>query len=81
MNVTISPSRAVGTVQAPPSKSLGHRALLCGALSGGSTITGLSYSKDIEATLGCLEAMGAQTSVTGDKVQLGGLDLVDQILY
>lgn len=74
MNVTIHPSRAVGTVQAPPSKSMGHRALLCGALSGGSVIKNLSYSKDIEATLNCLEAMGATVTRNDDCVAIGGLN-------
>ena len=75
MNVTITPSRAIGAVQAPPSKSMGHRALLCGALSSGSLIRNLSYSKDIEATLSCLEAMGAQVERIGNDVKIGGLDL------
>lgn len=74
MNVTITPSRGVGTVQAPPSKSMGHRALICGALSGGSVIKNLSYSKDIEATLACLQAMGAKAERQGSTVTIGGLD-------
>lgn len=74
MNVDISPSKATGTVQAPPSKSLGHRALLCGALSTGSTVRNLSFSKDIDATLGCLRALGAKTEAKDDTVLLGGLD-------
>ena len=60
MNVKIDPSVARGTVDAPPSKSMAHRALICGALSGGSVISNISYSKDISATLDCLEAMGAK---------------------
>ncbi|MBQ8684349.1 MAG: 3-phosphoshikimate 1-carboxyvinyltransferase [Clostridia bacterium] len=74
MQVTITPSRAVGTVTAPPSKSMAHRALICGALSGGSTIRGLAWSKDIEATLHCLQAMGAQIVPDGDTVKIGGID-------
>ena len=31
----LSPSRLTGTVQAPPSKSAAHRALICAALSRG----------------------------------------------
>ena len=69
MNVTITPSRASGTVQAPPSKSMGHRALICGALSGGSVIKNLSYSKDIEATLACLEAMNVGLPLVTSNVQ------------
>lgn len=75
MNVQIFPSRAEGTVTAPPSKSLGHRALLCGALSSGSTVANLSYSKDIEATVSCLKCLGATVTAEGDVLHLGGLDL------
>lgn len=74
MNVRITPSQACGTVQAPPSKSMGHRALLCGALTGGSVIKNLSYSKDIEATLNCLQALGANVKRDGNSVTIGGLD-------
>lgn len=75
MNVKISPSKAVGTVKAPPSKSLAHRALICGALTNGSAIKNLAFSKDISATLGCLKALGAVTEVDGDSVRIGSLDL------
>lgn len=74
MNVIIEPSVARGTVDAPPSKSMAHRALICGALSGGSVISNISYSKDISATLDCLEAMGAKVEKSGNTVRIGGLD-------
>lgn len=74
MRVTITPSRAVGTVTAPPSKSMAHRALICGALSGDSTVRGLAWSKDIEATLACLRVMGARIIQLGDTVTVGGVD-------
>ena len=60
MKVRIIPGRAVGCVTAPPSKSMAHRLLICAALSHGtSTVTGVSFSEDILATLDCLEALGA----------------------
>jgi len=74
MRVTISPSCAAGVVQAPPSKSVAHRALLCGALSNGSTIRNLAWSKDIEATLACLTAMGAIVDRRPDTIRIGGLN-------
>ena len=74
MTVKIAPSTAYGKVTAPPSKSMAHRALLCGALSDGSTIKNLAYSKDIEATIGCLRALGARVEQTGDTIRLGGLN-------
>lgn len=74
MRVRISPSVAHGTVMVPPSKSAAHRALICGALSRQSTICNIAYSQDIEATLRCLEAMGASVVKKADKVTVGGLD-------
>lgn len=74
MRVTIVPSVARGTVTAPPSKSLSHRALICGALTDGSTISNIAYSQDIEATLSCLEAMGAQIEKREKEVRIGGLN-------
>lgn len=73
MRATILPSVAYGTVIAPPSKSMAHRALICGALSRGSTISNVAYSQDIEATLRCLAAMGAVVDRREDAVRIGGL--------
>ena len=76
MNVTIRPGRAVGTVAAPPSKSMAHRLLICAGLSEGvSHIRGVDYNEDILATIDCLRAMGAVCSVTGDTVTVEGIDL------
>ena len=62
MRVTIHPGRLRGHVQAPPSKSHAHRALICAALADGETLlTGAGASKDIEATARCLTALGAQS--------------------
>lgn len=49
-----------GTIHLPPSKSLSHRALICGALAGEGTILGrLGLSgEDVAATLSCLVGMG-----------------------
>lgn len=74
MRVTIAPSLAKGTVAAPPSKSMAHRALICGALSEGSIIRNIAYSQDIEATLRCLEAMGASVIRENACVSIGGLN-------
>lgn len=64
MNVSLQPSYIQGRVSAPPSKSMGHRYLLCAALAKGrSQISNLEFSKDIEATINCSLAMGA--NVTG----------------
>ena len=67
MRVTIQPSRARGSVTAPPSKSVAHRALICGALTDFSSVSGLAWSEDILATCDCLRAMGAAIYQSDDK--------------
>lgn len=63
MTVTIAPSAPGGSVAAPPSKSMAHRALICGALAGsGSVVRGVAASQDVLATLDCLKALGAEFS-------------------
>ncbi len=74
MKVQIEKTMAKGEATAPPSKSLAHRALICGALGKQSVIDNLSFSKDITATLNCLKSMGASCEVTGDCVKIGGLN-------
>lgn len=63
MDAVLAPSTVRGAVSAPPSKSMGHRALLCAALaSGESRLCGLGASADIDATLRAVHALGAQAS-------------------
>lgn len=60
MDMLIKPSLLRGKVRIPASKSCAHRALICAALANGhSTVTGLNYSKDIEATMYAMSALGA----------------------
>lgn len=55
------PSVLNGVVRVPSSKSIGHRMLICAALSDGeSQIYNLSLSKDIEATIIALSQLGAK---------------------
>lgn len=75
MTVTVKPSCAIGTVIAPPSKSMAHRALICGALSPKSVITNIVFSKDITATLNCLKSLGAKVEISGNTVTIGGLKI------
>ncbi len=61
MDIKVYPGKLKGTVQAPPSKSAAHRALICASLADGtSIIRGISGSKDMKATIGCMSALGAQ---------------------
>lgn len=74
MNVKISPSKIRGKAVAPPSKSMAHRALICAALSSKSTVKNLAMSKDITATLSCLESLGAKSEKINGKVKIGSFD-------
>ena len=73
MIVSFEKSTAFGEMLAPPSKSLAHRYLICGALSEESKIENIDFSEDIKATLGCLEALGAKVETLGHTVKIGGL--------
>ncbi len=65
MNVTVHPGALTGEVTAPSSKSEAHRALICAAFAPGATdLTCSSSSADIEATVSCLEALGARVART-----------------
>ena len=76
MRVTIQPGRAVGTVAAPPSKSMAHRLLICAALSEGvSHIRGISINEDICATLDCLRALGAECTLQEDTATVKGVNI------
>ena len=75
MTVRIEKSKARGSVTAPPSKSAAHRALICAALGVRMTrVNNVSFSDDINATLYCLEKMGAKVERGEDFVILGGLN-------
>lgn len=59
MRVRITPGRARGRIEAPPSKSMAHRLLIAAALSEGrSRVDHLASSEDISATIDCLRALG-----------------------
>ena len=75
MKAIISKSTASGRVTAPPSKSMAHRYLICGALTQKSVIKGVSFSEDIKATLNCLYNLGADIEITNDCVTIGNLNL------
>lgn len=74
MKVTIAPSRANGTVLAPPSKSMAHRMLMgAGLAEGTSVVENIDLSEDIKATLGMLNALGGQYKIEGHKVIMQGV--------
>lgn len=75
MNIRIFPGTAGGTLAAPPSKSMAHRLLICAGMSAGeSVIHGVSDCEDVQATMDCLRAVGADCRQSGDTVWVRGLD-------
>jgi 3-phosphoshikimate 1-carboxyvinyltransferase len=74
VDIRIEPSQLRGTVDIPASKSCAHRALISAALAEGtSVISGVSMSKDIEATIGAMTALGAEFNVDGTTVTVSGI--------
>lgn len=67
MNVVITPSPLSGTVRVPASKSVAHRLLICAALADGPTRVEIgATNRDVEATIACLRALGANIERTDD---------------
>ncbi len=76
MKISISKGKAAGLVEAPPSKSMAHRLLICAGLSRGSCIVhGIAPSSDVLATINCLEAMGVRCERNGDGLEVTGTDI------
>ena len=74
MNITITPSKLEGRVTVPPSKSQAHRLIIAAALAAGeSVLSNIAYSQDIEATLRCMEAMGAEFVRDGSTLTVRGM--------
>ena len=73
MRAIIYPSRAFGTVSAPPSKSVAHRLLIAAGLSDGvSVVHGISDCADVRATADCLSALGVKFDFSGTDVTVFG---------
>ena len=79
MNATIHPAPLSGDIAAIASKSDAHRLLILAALSKGETkLTMERRSEDIDATIGCLRALGAEISLLPDGVLVRGIERVNQ---
>ena len=60
MRAVIDPAKMGGKINAIASKSYAHRMLLCAMLSNDDVVLkGTTLSKDIEATLNCVQALGS----------------------
>ena len=73
MQVTVS-GKAQGTIGAPPSKSMAHRAVLAAALAKGtSLVKNLEWSADVKATLKAAQDFGAQVEVGENWAKITGI--------
>jgi 3-phosphoshikimate 1-carboxyvinyltransferase len=73
--VTITPAaRGLhGTFAVPGDKSIGHRALLLGAIARGTTVVeGFAGGADNRATLGACEALGVTITTSGATLRIDG---------
>lgn len=60
MHITITPTPLSGVIRVPSSKSMTHRELIAAALAKGeTTLSGVTPSQDIEATVRILSLLGA----------------------
>lgn len=67
MDIKIIPSALSGMAEAPASKSVAHRMLICAALAKKpSTIKINKTSEDIEATASCLKSLGVTIEKNGE---------------
>lgn len=75
MNVTVYPGELRGTVAAPPSKSHAHRLLIAAALAREETVIRCpELNADLEATLRCLQALGAGVEQEGETLRVRGVE-------
>ena len=69
MDISISPSRLAGGIEAVDSKSDAHRLLISAALSKTKTEIRLrNLSKDISATISCLKSLGCEAEYTASGI-------------
>ena len=75
MEVRIAPAKLQGTITPPPSKSQAHRLIIAAALGDGEcTISNVSFSQDILATLDAMVQLGAQWErLTDSSIRVRGL--------
>lgn len=79
MRVTIKPTLLKGEVVVPPSKSLSHRAIIAASLAEGkSVISNVMFSKDILATIGAMEELGAKITKYSNYLEIEGTGKVSR---
>ena len=68
MKLELIPSQMGGKIDSIPSKSYAHRMLLCAMLSKKEVeLQGVIGSKDVNATINCVQALGSDVKVLKDR--------------
>lgn len=71
MEITISPGRLSGTITVPGSKSMAHRGLIAASLADAPCLVeNATPSGDMEATIRCLTALGAEIFREGENLRV-----------
>lgn len=68
--IKVLPAVIDGCAAPPPSKSAAHRALICAALAGGGSVSGIIESDDMRATINGISHLGVNAVYSGDKVTI-----------
>ena len=79
MDITIQPGKLSGSVAVIPSKSQAHRLLICAAFADKeTTLLCPETNRDIEATVDCLNALGADIQRTEEGYQVVPVRLIPE---
>ena len=83
MIAVVEPGRLRGTVELPSSKSYAHRLLIAAALADAPVLVRLNArNADIDATVNCLRALGAQIgeAILGAQTEDAWRQVFDELL-
>ena len=80
MDIKVYPGKLHGNISAIPSKSQAHRLLICAAFSDGTTeLICPETNQDIEATVRCLNALGAEITRTESGYRITPVKVIPQV--
>ena len=79
MDITIHPRSLRGAIQIIPSKSIAHRYLICAAFADSeTTLICPETNRDIEATVDCLNALGADIHRTDSGYKIDPISVIPE---
>lgn len=79
MNIRITPAKLRGSIEAIASKSYAHRIIMASALSDKPTLISLNgISKDIEATVNAVKALGANAVIGENEIRIEPIKLKEE---